>query len=341
LRYLWARPQRYFKTLADVLRHTWGSANFFVGAIGIFPKSVQFAHEMESTGVDHVHAHFVNHPAVAGFIITQLTGIPFSFTAHGSDLHVERRMLRQKVDASSFAITISEYNREVILSECGRHLEDKVHVVHCGIDHVLFAPNGVRKGERPMRIISVGSLIDVKGHRYLIEACDLLRKRGIDFVCDLVGEGMLRRQLERQVAQAGLQDQVRFHGAQPRLSVAQMYREADVAALTSVPTRKGKREGIPVVLMEAMASGLPVVSSRISGIPELVQHGRTGYLTAARDSVAIADALENLSRNPALRLQMGKEGRARVLQEFDQECSARILLGLFAAVKRGSTCEAA
>ena len=327
--YFRRQPRRYVRLLYDVLRQAWGSANVFLGAIGIFPKSVRFAYQMQRDGVDHVHAHFANHPAVAGMIIARLTGIPFSFTAHGSDLHVDRRMLALKVEAAEFGVTISQYNRDMILRECGEHVAHKIHVIHCGIDPTVFVAGSRANRHGPLRILCVGSLVEVKGHRYLLEACGLLRERGVDFVLDLVGEGKLKRPLERLAARLNLHHRVRFRGGLSRREVAQLCQEADVAALTSVPTRSGKREGIPVVLMEAMASALPVVSSRLSGIPELVEHRRTGFLTEPRDTAAVANALEELSGNLAVRLSLGREGRARVLRDFDQLSNTRSLFDLF------------
>src|SRR5437867_33231 len=267
LHFIRRRPLAYFRLWAEVLGATWGSANFFLGALGIFPKAVRFAYEMARQEVTHVHAHFASHPAVAALIIHRLTGIPFSFTAHGSDLHVERRMLDKKVAAAAFAVTISSYNKEVMVEECGEAARNKIHIIHCGVDTSVFSPHRQSLAQRPFQILCVASFEEVKGHKYLIEACQLLRDRGVDFTCHLVGDGPLRPVIEAQITAAGLLDQVRLHGGVPRADVVRMLAEADVMALASVPTRSGKREGIPVVLMEAMASGLPVVTSAISGIP--------------------------------------------------------------------------
>ncbi len=329
LRFLREQPRGYVGLLAEVLRKTWGSANFFVGALGIFPKSVRFADEMRRRGVTHVHAHFATHPALAAFIVHRLTGIPFSFTAHGSDLHVERRMLDAKVEAAAFAVTVSAYNREVIVRECGEQVRDKVRVVHCGVDPEVFRPGGHGRGVGVFRLVCVASFEEVKGHRYLVDACRLLRGRGVDFECDLVGEGPLRRAVEARAEAAGLAGRFRFHGGLPRPRVVQLLADADAAVLASHPTRGGKREGIPVALMEAMAAGLPVVATEISGIPELVQAGLTGFLVPSGDPVALADALERLAADAALRARMGKAGRAKVEREFNLRANTASLVRLF------------
>lgn len=329
--FLRREPAKYCKVLMEVLRKTWGSFNFFVGAVGILPKTVRFAYEMQRSGVSHIHAHFATHPALAALIVHRLTGIPFSFTAHGSDLHVDRRMLDVKVAAAAFAVTVSSYNKEVMVGECGEQAREKIRVVHCGIDPEVFAPAPFRRVAGPLQIICVASFEEVKGHRYLINACARLRDSGVDFRCHLIGDGPLGNAIRRWIAQARLADRVRVHGAHPRPAVAQMLGQADVAVLASYPTKEGKREGIPVALMEAMASGLPVVSTSISGIPELVESGRTGYLVPPRDAAALADCLMLLATDEPLRQRMGAAGRRKVLDEFDIRVNTARLLELFLA----------
>ncbi len=327
--FLRKRPLDYFKLWVEVLRGTWASLNFLLGAVGIFPKAVRFAYEMSIQGITHVHAHFANHPAVAALIIHRLTGIPFSFTAHGSDLHVKRRMLREKVEAAAFVVAISRYNKEFIIRECGEGVQGKIHVVHCGVDVDFFSPSeDGKKRSGPFQILCVGSFGEVKGHMVLIEACRLLRLRGVDFMCHLVGDGPLRRQLEQQIAKTKLKDKMVMHGMLRRADVAKMLRAADLMVLASVRTRRGDREGIPNALMEAMASGLPVVASAISGIRELVESERTGLLVPPGDSAALADALQTLSENADL-LKMGQAGREKVILEFNLKASAAALRALF------------
>jgi colanic acid/amylovoran biosynthesis glycosyltransferase len=317
LHYIRRRPLVYFKSLVEVLSGTFGSANFFFGAMAIFPKAVRFAYEMENRGIRHIHAHFATHPSVAALIIHRLTGIPFSFTAHGSDLHVDRRMLDKKVEAAAFAVTISSFNKEIMVNECGEESRDKIHIIHCGVDPEVFTYHPRLGRDGPFQILSVAAFKDVKGHKYLVEACRILKEQGVDFVCHLVGEGPLRTKVEAQIAEAGLQDQIIVDGARPRSEIVRMLSEADVLALASVPTKRGKREGIPVVLMEAMASGLPVVASNLSGIPELVENGCSGILVPPRDSGALANALWRLQEDPALRRRMAQAGRNKVVQEFN------------------------
>ncbi|HET9251878.1 MAG TPA: glycosyltransferase [Candidatus Eisenbacteria bacterium] len=328
------RPGALWGALAEVLRGTWGSANFFVGAIGIFPKAVRMAYEMERKGVTHVHAHFANHPTVAALIVHRLTGIPFSFTAHGHDIHVERRMLREKVDAAAFAVMISEYNRRLVLDECPGTDAAKLRVLHCGADTALFAPEERPEDHGTLSIVCVGSFIEVKGHRHLVEACRLLRTRGTRVHCHLVGDGPGREALVAQVADAGLGGEVTLHGPLARPAVASLLRRCDVIVQPSVPTRRGSREGIPVSVMEGMACGLPAVASRISGIPELVDDGVNGFLVPPADPESLAGALEKLAHDPERRRRMGRAARAKVLESFDLSRNAARLADLIREVPR-------
>ncbi len=329
LYFLTRHPVRYGATLLRLLRSTWGSPRYFVGGLAFFPRAVHFARRMAVDRVDHVHAHFASHPAAVAWVIHRLSGIPYSFTAHGSDLHRDRHMLREKVAEAAFVVAISNYNREVILEECGPSAGVKVTVIHCGVDIRRFRPDSVGGGEGSLRVFCIGTLHEVKGQTYLIEACRNLAARGVPFACHLVGDGPDRRELTRQAERAGFGERVRFHGRLTQQEVREVLRRADVVVAPSVPTRSGRREGIPVALMEAMASGVPVVASRISGIPELIEDGETGLLVDPRDVEGFAKALERLFRDERLRRRLGAAGRAKIEQEFDLHKSAASLMRRF------------
>jgi glycosyltransferase involved in cell wall biosynthesis len=325
-----ARRRRYLRAFFDMLRGTWRSPNFLLGGLGIFPKVVHAALAMVDEGVDHVHCHFANHPALAGFLIHRLTGIPYSFTAHGSDLHVDRTMLAPKVAEAAFVVTISRDNRRLIEETTGPRGAGKVEVIRCGVDPARFKPadriDGVDQAVGgPLRIVAVGTLHEVKGQSHLVEACHLLAERGRSFTCRLIGDGPDRDDLAARIELHGLADRVVLAGRMTSDAVAAELAAADVLVTPSVPTRSGKREGIPVVLMEAMASGLPVVASRLSGIPELVTDGVDGLLVPPADAVALADALERLADDRALARRLGAAGRATVLRDYDVDRNARLL----------------
>ncbi len=333
LAFLLRRPRNYLGTLFTLLRATLGSSRYFFGALVMFPKAVCFAKSMQANGVTHVHAHFASHPAAAAFVIHRLTGIPYSFTAHGSDLHRDRHMLREKVAEAATVVTISDYNKQVIIDHCGRRFADKVLVIHCGVDTDKFRPpsRGRRLKQRtdPLTIVCTGKLHEVKGQSFLIDACRLLRRRGIRVNCHFVGAGPDRDALIDQAAKAGLANRMHFHGWCRREEVIGLLQRADVAVAPSVATRDGRREGIPVALMEAMASGLPVVASRLSGIPELVEDRQSGLLVPPGDTEALADALEELHSDPALSSRLARAAREKVANEFNLLSNAATLARFF------------
>ena len=320
-----ASPSRYVGTLVSVLRGTFGSLKFFAGGLVFFPKIAHAARLLSEDGVTHVHCHFATHAALAGFAIHRLTGIPYSFTAAGSDLHVDRRMLCQKTEEAAFVVAISNYNRNVIVEECGEAFARKLRVIHSGIDTSFFRPRRNGRSPGPFRIVCVGTLHDVKGQTHLVEACRVLAEAGVDLVCDLVGDGPDRDALARQIEEAALSDRVRLVGPRTRREVAEALALADVLATPSVPTKAGRREGIPVVLMEALACGVPVVASAISGIPELVEHERTGLLVPPGDPPSLAQALRRLHDDDDLARRLGAAGREKVVREYDAYANAERL----------------
>ncbi len=325
--YLVRHPRRYLGTLAVMLWGTAGSANFLLGGIGIFPKVVHASGMMTALGVRHVHCHFATHPALAGFLIHRLAGIPYSFTAHGSDLHVDRTMLCRKVAEAAFAVTISKSNAAVFETHCGGPI-GKLEVIHCGIDGSIFRPTERPPADR-LNIVCVGTLHEVKGQRHLIEAVAELVRRGVDVGLRFIGDGPDRPALEGRAAELGLAGRVEFLGLRKRAEVVALLGDADLLVAPSVPTAAGKREGLPVVLIEAMAAGVPVVASHLSGIPELVENDVTGLTVPPADAIALADAIERLAAEPALRERLACAGRARVEAEFDLARNARRLIGLF------------
>jgi len=318
LKWMVGHPLRYFGTALRAAAGTFGNLKFFAGAMIYFPKAVVFADTAQRLGVSHVHAHFASHPAMAAWIMKQLCGVSYSFTAHGSDLHVCQRMLKEKAADAALAVTISDYNVRFIAEHCGEETAEKFEVIRCGTDLSVFVPRPPPKASSALfKILCVASFRPCKGHKMLLDSCVKLRERGIDFHCQLVGYGRLEREIVRQIKERNLEKSVFVAGPKSRPEVVEMLGDADVLTLASIQTPRGSREGIPIVLMEAMACGLPVVASRISGIPELVEENVSGLLFTPGNAGEAADALEKLAHDPELRNRIGKNARRRVEEAFD------------------------
>ncbi|HEX9050134.1 MAG TPA: glycosyltransferase, partial [Anaeromyxobacter sp.] len=297
----WARrrPGAYLRAWWDALRATAPSRKLLVRAPIVIAKAALVARRIEALGVRHVHAHFATHPALAAWVVHALAGTPYSFTAHAHDLYVDTAMLREKVAGARFVVTISEFNRAFLERLCGPDAARKLHVVRCGVDLSEFEPRARRAPDVPT-FVCVASLRPYKGHAVLLDACRLLRDRGVRARVLLVGDGELRRRLAARVASDGLAGTVELLGARPHEEIPALLAGATAMVLPSVRARDGQMEGIPVALMEAMAAGVPVIATRLSGIPELVEDGASGLLVPERDAAALAGAMARLAGDPAL-----------------------------------------
>ncbi|MCR9259294.1 MAG: glycosyltransferase family 4 protein [Pseudomonadaceae bacterium] len=309
------QPKRYFPALGRVVSENISSLRFLAGALAAFPKASTMARRMQMQGVEHVHAHFASHPAAIAYVVNKLTDIPWSFTAHGSDLHRDQAMLEQKVASAKFAVAISQYNRRFILEHCTVIDADKVKVVHCGVDLGNFdtVPPKAQM-DSVINIVCIGTLHEVKGQTFLLRACAKIEDT--NWQCHLVGDGEDRAKLEALAIQLGIKDRVIFHGQCTRERVREVLNNMTIACAPSVPTRDGRREGIPVALMEAAAAGLALVASDLSGIPELVVHEETGLLTTVADVDDIAQALTRLASDASLRKRLSEACRHKVEREF-------------------------
>jgi colanic acid/amylovoran biosynthesis glycosyltransferase len=315
---LFSRPRLYLSIFTRIIAGNIRSLKFLSRAVALFPKAVWMARELPINNVAHVHAHYATHPALAAWIIHQITGISYSVTVHAHDIFVDRSMLETKLREASFIAAISNFNRQYLVEHLGSWVGEKISVVHCGIDPERYIPHLLRsEAKQPFEILSVGSLRPYKGQKYLIGACAVLRSHGIPFHCRIVGEGELRTPLLEQISKLNLHDFVELVGAKTQQEVARLLSESDCYVQPSVIMSSGKMEGIPVALMEALACALPVVTTSISGISELVRHGETGWLVPPANAEALAEAVERIYNNLDEAAHLGASGRDLVLQEFD------------------------
>ena len=332
LSWLVRAPKTLLSVWARVVYAHRRSARLLARSVAAVVLAAHHALRMQRCGVEHVHAHWATHPALGAWVIHQLTGLPYSFTAHADDLFVNQILLAEKAKRAAFVVTISEYNRRYLAEQLGA-AAPRIEVVHCGVATSALDPAPETAGA-PFRIACVARLEEKKGHVLLVDACAQLVHRGVDVRCDLVGDGRKRSALAERIDGHGLADRVALHGAQSHAYALECIAHATAIALPSLVTATGRRDGIPVALMEAMALGRPVVASAVSGIPELVEHERSGLLVPPGDAVALADALARLAADPSLRRRLGAAARRRVAEAFDVDRSAERLCALFAAQAR-------
>jgi glycosyltransferase involved in cell wall biosynthesis len=306
----------------------------------LFPQflaGLWLAGELEERGAEHLHVHFAHSPGSVGMYASLVSGIPYSVTAHANDIYVHGRLLEEKIRRSRAFLTISEANRTYLRARLGP-VAETIGLVRCGIDRARFASKLDRDGE-PL-VFTVGRLIPKKGFDVLLRA---LARTSPSIRCVIAGDGPQREELEELARTLGLEDRVRFLGAIDTERVRFWLRNARVFALPCRRTPEGDVDGIPVALMEAMSSGCPVISTRISGIPELVQDGVSGLLVEGGDEEALARALDRLLGDPVLARSLAEGGRRVVDAEFGLRRNARALFEAFqleavpAALPRGET----
>ncbi|WP_179953879.1 glycosyltransferase [Denitrobaculum tricleocarpae] len=284
-------------------------------------------------GIRHFHAHFGSDAATAALLSSRLTGGRFSYTAHARDIYhtyvsplKDAQMRRAKMMEAEFLVTVSDYNAKYLRKLCPEAAH-RVHRLYNGIDLTRFVPD--REARRRGRIISVGRFIEKKGFPILIEACRILRDRGHAFDCLILGDGPTRGELEAQIKQLGLMNEVRLGGALPQERLIAEMKTGAMVTLPCIVSESGDRDGLPTVLLEAMALGLPVVTTTVSGGPEIVVDGETGQLCPPGNPSALAAALESLLDAPERAAEMGAAGRIRAECLFDLEKNVASLRALF------------
>jgi glycosyltransferase involved in cell wall biosynthesis len=288
---------------------------------------------LERRGVAHVHAHFASHAAKVAFFLKRIAGFRFSLTAHAQDFMVDLgsdELLRELCREAEFVVAVSDWSRDRLRDTCPESAARIVRVYN-GIDPAEFTDRAAFAERARPRIVSVARLIEFKGHHVLIDACAELRRRGRDFDCTIVGEGPWRGRLEARIRELGLGEHVRLAGLRSQDEVKHLLADADVFALASIVDAQGACDVLPTVILEAMATGLPVVSTTLAGVPELVEEGVTGFLAAPGDAAGLAGALERALASRELRRSLGEAGRKRLEERFASARSAPALHERFLA----------
>jgi colanic acid/amylovoran biosynthesis glycosyltransferase len=323
---------RYWGTLARLVTWPHPTIRARVRTLVHFAQGVEVAHVFAGRPPARVHAHFVDRAAIVALVAARLLRVPYSATAHANDIYVNPVLLREKVASADLLVTCTEANAEHLRSELGADAARVVRLYH-GIELDHYRPSSWERTGEPI-VVAVGQLKEKKGFAHLIEACALLRERGLTFRCIVIGDGPLRSELEAQIADRGLGDRVRLLGWSTHDEVIDWYRRAAVFALPSVISGDGDRDGIPNVVLEAMAMELPVVATEVSGLPEAVEPGRTGVLVPPGDVEALAEGLADLLNDRAERERLGSAARERVTQLFSVERNVDLLARAFEEATR-------
>jgi glycosyltransferase involved in cell wall biosynthesis len=318
-----ANPLRYFRALHFLVQRP------EAGRFEDFVQACHLALTIRALGLRHLHAHFINKPAAVAELVHLLIGLPYSITAHAKDIYLSPpEELTRKMQRAKFVVTCNDYNREFVenLSTNGT----PVFRIYHGLDAAQFCPEPRAEPveERPM-LLSVGRLREKKGFPCLLDACRFLKIGGHRFRCVIVGYGPLKEDIERRIAELGLGDVVSLTGMLTQDEVIDLYKRATIFVLPCQVTENGDRDGIPNVLAEAMVMKLPVVSTSVSGIPELVEHMQNGILVRPEDPAGLAAAIARLLDQPRLREELGKVGRERVCRQFSAQDNAAQLKALF------------
>ena len=317
-----ADPSRYAGALAAAMRGARrGTAKQFLRAGYIAPLLRRF-------DIGHVHAHFASTAGAVALHLHRLTGVSYSLTAHAKDIYrhdVDRRKLAAKLDAARFAVTVSDYNARY-LSRIAP--SSRIVRIYNGLDLERFAPNG-RVTTAPPLVLAVGRLVEKKGFDVLVHAFALLRDRGVAARCKIVGKGEREGDLRALIAKLELGEEVELVGPRTNEQLLELYGAASVVVVPSVVGADGNREGLPVVLTEAMALGIPVVATDVTGIPELVHVGRTGLLAPQGDARALADRLRQALEVPVRAAALASAGRERIVEAFNLHTNVAQLRTLF------------
>jgi glycosyltransferase involved in cell wall biosynthesis len=320
-------PRRWVSALMTTMRLGLRSERGLIRHLIYLAEACAFRRRLIACNAKHVHAHFGSNAADIALLCNLLGGPPYSITIHGpEDFDAPRPLsLQAKVHHAVFVVAISQYTRSQLYRWCSQEDWSKIHVIHCGLDSEFLPPSVIPVSDYP-RLVNVGRLSEQKGQFLLVQAAARLRRMGFEFELAIVGDGPMRGELERLIKRLGLERQVRITGYLSNQGVRQEIQAARALVLPSFA------EGLPVVIMEAMAQGRPVISTYVAGIPELVQPGVNGWLVPPGTVQPLVDAMAEALATPASKLeQMGRAGAVRVAERHCVDVEAKKLANLFSS----------
>lgn len=311
-------PKRYLSVATRVLRRRrWGAVKRFLQAGLIAPQ-------LKAEGITHVHAHFASSATSVSYYLNQIMGMGYSFTAHAKDIFLDtvaNDVLNRKMKTADFVVTISDFNHHFL---SGIAPETPLHRIYNGLDLNMFTPNGVTPSGKPL-ILAVGRLVEKKGFDDLVRAAAILKAEGLDFEFQIIGTGEQEQSLRNLIAKLDVGDVVSMPGPMPREELLKLYPQASVFAAPCVVGKDGNRDGLPTVLIEAMAMNVPVVSTPVTGIPEIVRDEETGLLVEPGAPQELAEAIKQLLSDRESAMQMATAGRELIESQFDLRSNVREL----------------
>lgn len=321
-----------FNTASDIIPHLWQKLELAKSEdVHRVHKAIQLACIARQQNFTHLHAHFATSATVIARLASYFAEIPYTFTTHAKDIFHESVIsteYKQKLTDAAAAITISDYNLDYLQQTYGAAAQ-KVQRIYNGLD--LQRYQFASPQHRDHKIVAVGRLVEKKGFAVLIDACQVLVERQIPFTCEIVGVGEQEANLRTQIEKLGLQEQVKLLGIRPQSEVVKLVQSAAVLAAPCVVGVDSNRDGLPTVLLEAMALGTPCISTDVTGIPEVLRHKETGLMVSQNDSLELADAIAQLLENADLRVHLATQARQLIEQKFDIHRNAAQLRTVFRA----------
>lgn len=298
---------------------------------GRYREALYLGPKLRKARISHVHVHFAGLASRTAWWIKRLFGITYSFTGHANDIFCpkpdQRVTLGDLIDEASFVVAVSDFGANW-LRRGFPEAADKVYRVYNGLDLSAFRPS--IPGSKPVRLLSVGRLIEKKGFVFLVEACRMLSSSGLNFTCEIVGEGPERRRLEELIRAYRLSDQVLLTGSKPQTEIVDLLARGSLFVFPAIHDSSGDSDNLPTVLVEAMASNLPIIATGIAGIPEIVRHNENGILIQEKDAAQLANAIRLLAGNPELLEKYGQMSQTIAAEKFALSNTVGQLKSLFA-----------
>jgi len=293
-------------------------------------QAIELAKIVRTTGIEHLHAHFASSATTVARMASYFSNIPYTFTAHAKDIYqedIDLGDLQSKIHDASSVITVSNYNLEHLTRMFGSD-KDKIKRVYNGLD--LRKLQYRSPENRKPNIITIGRLVEKKGLNILVDACEILAKHGVEFHCSIIGKGELESELLGQIKEKNLQDKVELTGALPRTRVIKKFSDASIFAAPAIVANDGNRDGLPTSILEAMALGVPCISTDVTGIPEVLKNNKTGIVVPQNNSVELANAIERLLNDSKLSISLSENGRKLIESNFDISKNSAKIREIFA-----------